>query len=52
MEPDRKQALLEATSAEERLREIDELLDRELVLLRQRLAPFTVDRRVLAGSVN
>ena len=30
VEPDRRQALLEAASAEERLRDIDALLDREL----------------------
>lgn len=52
VEPDRKQALLEAATAEERLRDIDELLDRELMLLGARLAPFAVDRRSLAGSAN
>lgn len=52
VEPDRKQALLEAGSAEERLRELDDLLDRELMLLGARLAPFAVDRRGLAGSSN
>ncbi len=52
VEPDRKQALLEAASAAERLREIDDLLDRELDLLGRRLAPFTVDRRAIAGSAN
>jgi len=52
VEPDRRQALLEAASADERLRDIDALLDRELTLLGARLAPFAVDRRGLAGSSN
>jgi Lon protease-like protein len=52
VEPDRKQALLEAASAEERLRDLDALLDRELMLLGARLAPFAVDRRGLAGAGN
>jgi hypothetical protein len=52
VEMDRKQALLEASSAEERLRDIDALLDRELKLLEARLAPFAVDRRSLAGASN
>jgi Lon protease-like protein len=52
VEPDRKQALLEAGSAEERLRDLDALLDRELVLLAARLAPFAVDRRDLASAGN
>ena len=52
VEPDRRQALLEAASADERLRDIDALLDRELKLLGARLAPFAVDRRGLAGSSN
>ena len=52
VEPDRKQALLEAATAEERLRDIDELLDRELRLLGLRLAPFAVDRRGLAAASN
>ena len=51
-EPVRKQALLEAASAEDRLREIDELLDREMLLLARRLAPFTPDRATLAGRSN
>ncbi len=46
--PDRKQALLEAGSAEERLRDLDRLLDGELGLLRARLAPYLFDRRSLA----
>ena len=52
VELDRKQALLEAPSAEERLRDIDALLDRELRLLDRRLAPYTVDRRGLASGLN
>lgn len=52
VEPDRKQALLEAASAEERLRDLDALLDRELMLLEARLAPFAVDRRGLDGTGN
>jgi Lon protease-like protein len=52
VEMDRKQALLEASSAEERLRDIDALLDRELRLLQARLAPFAVDRRSLAAATN
>jgi hypothetical protein len=52
VEPDRRQALLEAASADERLRDIDALLDRELRLLGARLAPFAVDRRALAASEN
>ena len=52
VEVDRKQALLEAPSAEERLRDIDALLDRELRLLDRRLAPYTIDRRGFAGSAN
>jgi uncharacterized protein len=52
VEPDRKQALLEAASAEERLRELDALLDRELSLLARRLAPFTLDRRSMLQRAN
>jgi Lon protease-like protein len=52
VELDRKQALLEATSAEERLRDLDELLDRELLLLTLRLAPFTPDRSLAALRAN
>lgn len=52
VEQDRRQALLEAAGAEERLRHIDALLDRELRLLGARLAPFAVDRSVLAGTDN
>lgn len=52
VEPDRKQALLEAASAEERLRDLDQLLDRELLLLARRLAPFAPDRRTIATGAN
>jgi Lon protease-like protein len=52
VEPDRRQALLEAAGPGERLRELDALLDRELLLLGARLAPFALDRRVIAGSDN
>jgi hypothetical protein len=44
VEPDRRQALLEAPTAEARLRAIDSLLDRELLLLSMRLAPYAPDR--------
>ena len=52
VEPDRRQALLEAATAEERLRELDGLLDRELLLLGLRLAPFTPDRGATSGRAN
>jgi len=45
---DRKQALLEADSAADRLRDIDRLLDDELALLRLRLGPYLIDRRAFA----
>jgi uncharacterized protein len=48
VDPGRKQVLLEAGSAEERLRDLDRLLDGELGLLRARLAPYLFDRRLLA----
>jgi Lon protease-like protein len=51
-EPDARQQLLEAASAADRLRDIDALLDREIDLLARRLAPFSIDRRVLAGTSN
>ncbi len=47
--PRRKQALLEADSAEDRLRDLDRLLDAELALLRLRLAPYLPDPRSLTG---
>jgi len=52
VEPERRQALLEALTAEARLRDLDELLDRELMLLRKRLAPFQPDRRMLLAGSN
>jgi Lon protease-like protein len=52
VEPFRKQALLEATTAEHRLRELDRILDRELILLRRRLAPYRPDRRVIGGPAS
>ncbi len=52
VELDRKQALLEAVSAERRLRDLDDLLDRELLLLAHRLAPFAPDRSGIAGRTN
>jgi len=52
VEPDRRQALLEAAGAEERLRDIDALLDRELRLLGARLGPFAVDRAAVAAHLN
>jgi len=48
----RKQALLEADTTVERLRALDELLDRELTLLRYRLRPFSADPRLLAARLN
>ncbi len=50
--PDRKQALLEAGSAEERLRELDRLLDGELAMLRRRLAPYQADRQTLVDRAS
>lgn len=52
VEVERKQALLEAASAGERLRALDDLLSREIVLLGERLAPFTPDRRLSAALAN
>jgi Lon protease-like protein len=52
VEPDRKQALLEAATAEERLRELDGLLNRELLLLSLRLAPFRPDHRAISAVTN
>jgi Lon protease-like protein len=52
VEPERRQALLEARSAEQRLRDLDALLDREIQLLRMRLAPFQADRVMILSSVN
>jgi Lon protease-like protein len=52
VELDRKQALLEASTAEERLRDLDGLLRRELDLLDQRLGLYVPDRRILADRLN
>jgi len=52
VDPDRRQALLEAATAEERLRDLGQLLDRELLLLGMRLAPFTPDRGSTEGRAN
>ena len=52
VEADRKQMLLEAPTAEQRLRDLDELLDRELDLLERRLALFIPDRRSLSQQRN
>ncbi len=52
VDPIRKQVLLEADSAEDRLRDLDALLDDELALLRRRLAPYTPDRRSVADRAN
>ncbi len=52
VEPGRKQQLLEAPTAEQRLRDLDALLDRELELLERRLALFIPDRRLLAQQRN
>jgi hypothetical protein len=52
VDPATRQTLLEADSAEDRLRELDRLLDRELNLLDKRLAPYQADRRVLSQSAN
>jgi hypothetical protein len=51
-EPDRKQALLEAATAEDRLRDLDDLLVREIDLLRRRLGLYVPDRRGLADRRN
>jgi uncharacterized protein len=52
VDPETRQELLEATSAEARLRQLDRLLDRELELLRKRLAPFQPDRGELRARQN
>jgi Lon protease-like protein len=52
VEVERKQALLEAASAEERLRALDELLSREIILLGRRLAPYAPDRSLAAVRAN
>lgn len=52
VEPIRKQALLEAATAEERLRDLDELLARELDLLRRRLGLYVPDRGGMTDRLN
>lgn len=52
VDPARRQSLLEASSAEERLADLDDLLDLEIALLRQRLGPYAFDRRLLASREN
>jgi len=52
VEPDRKQVLLEAATAEERLRDLDDLLAREIDLLGRRLGLYVPDRRGLADRRN
>ncbi len=52
VEPVRKQALLEAATAEQRMRDLDELLTREITLLRRRLAYYVPDRREALVSEN
>jgi hypothetical protein len=52
VDPDRRQALLEAGSAEERLADLDDLLDLEMALLEQRLGPYALDRSLLASRSN
>lgn len=52
VEPDRKQALLEAPTAEARLRALDALLARERLFLGLRLAPYAPDRRQLIARAS
>ena len=47
----RRQRLLEAETTEERLEELVALLDREVLLLGERLRYFAPDPRTLAGPV-
>ena len=47
----RRQRLLEAETTEERLEELVALLDREVLLLGERLRYFALDPRTLAGPV-
>jgi Lon protease-like protein len=49
IEPPRRQALLEATTTEDRLRALLRLIDRELLLLRRRLRFFRPDTRVVGA---
>jgi Lon protease-like protein len=48
VDPQRRQRLLEATTSEERLKQLDELIDRELWMLRRRLRFYVPDQRQAA----
>ena len=48
----RKQSLLEADTTVDRLRALDNILDRELTLLRYRLRPFSADPTLLEARTN
>jgi len=48
----RRQRLLEAETAEDRLAELDALLAREIALLARRLAPYVADPRLEARRGN
>ena len=52
VEPSRRQQLLEADTAEERLEAVDRLLDRELLLLGRRLRHYAPDPRLAATRRN
>jgi uncharacterized protein len=52
VEPSRRQQLLEAVTAEERLEAVDRLLDRELMLLSRRLRHYSPDPRLAATRRN
>jgi Lon protease-like protein len=52
VEPSRRQQLLEADTAEERLEAVDRLLDRELMLLGRRLRHYSPDPRLAATRRN
>jgi Lon protease-like protein len=52
VEPSRRQQLLEAGTAEERLEAVDRLLDRELMLLGRRLRHYSPDPRLAATRRN
>jgi hypothetical protein len=45
VDPPRRQRLLEAATSEERLKQLDELIDRELWMLRRRLRFYVPDLR-------
>jgi Lon protease-like protein len=48
VDPQRRQRLLEATTSEERLKQLDDLIDRELWMLRRRLRFYAPDLRQAA----